>query len=443
MKFYLKFLSFSLFWLSFSARSAELRYTLEGNIQSSDNITQRSDGGSGSATTSSALLSLASTGNIDLTYDMAARLSRIDYSISELSSESTTSFEGNANYQPRETNFSVLALGNITQVPVNRFQTQQVNNTREERAVALMPTYFIRMAGNDRLNFSSTFVNFDSESNNTTQQLDNSRVINEYAMGYEKQVNETNALSLIAKKSKTDFKQALEFGAIDFDKDEVYLKWSSEGRTNRILAEYGRSKLVDQLGRELESDLKLFNLVRQINRNQTLEYRFVEGIEGALSTNLSRDRIVINQRNENIPTAQKSKENTLLYSYSGVFFRSSLSITERKVSQIFSENKEIQDNLRLAFSYSLARILGTPLDSRVELFFDKNENEFDNEQTNITNTKLTQTSLIYRHMYSEQLSFYLELQQRRSKEISIDLSVRNNDSDSIFFGVAYSNGGRF
>ncbi|MGX5172721.1 hypothetical protein ACUR5C_01680 [Aliikangiella sp. IMCC44653] len=426
------------------AEATEYRYLFGLANQSSDNITQRPGGESGSATTGSLELSLASTESIDFTYDLGLRLNRINYSVSGLESEDTKSFEGNVNYQPRSANFSVLGLGSITQVPVNRFQTQQVNNLREERAVALMPAYFVRLNTLDRITFTGMKVKFDSEtSNQAPAQLDNSRDVNEFAAELQRQINPTNFISLVAKKSTTDFTADSQQGVIDYDKQEYYLKWRSDGSTNRILAELGRSKLTDQQGRELDADLHLFNIFRQVNRNQTIEYRFTNGIQGAVSTNLATDRIVINQRNEVIPSAQLAREHSLSYAYTALFLRTALSVNQREISQVFTPNKELQKGARLAFSYGLSRLLGTPLDSRVELVFDKNESEFDSAQTQITDTQLTQVSLIYRHMYSQTLSMFIELQSRRSKELSADLSIGRNDSDSIFLGFTYSDFGRF
>jgi hypothetical protein len=425
-------------------QAAEYRYLFGIANQSSDNITQRPGGESGSATTGTIELSLASTESIDFTYDLGLRLNRINYSVAGLESEDSKGFEGNVNSQPRASNFSVLGLGSITQVPVNRFQTQQVNNLREERALAIMPAYFVRLNNLDRITFTGMKVKFDSETaNQAPGQIDNSRDVNEFAAELQRQINPTNFISLVAKKSSTDFTASSQVGVIDYDKEEYYLKWRSDGPTNRILAEFGRSKLTDQLGRELQADLQLFNLFRQVNRNQTIEYRFSDGIQGAVSTNLATDRIVINQRNEVIPSAQLAREHSLSYAYNALFLRTALSINQREISQVFSTNNEVQEGARLSFSYALSRLIGTPLDSRIELVIDKNQSEFDSEQTQITDTQLTQVSLIYRHMYSQTLSMFIELQSRRSKELSADLSIGRNDSDSIFLGFTYSDFGRF
>jgi hypothetical protein len=446
MRNFLRLSCFALIWLGLfhvdEISAIEYRYAASGIVQSSDNLTQRIDGEEGTANTLGIDFTFISEANIDWSLDVTGNLSTTEYSISELAREDIKSFRGLTLYRPEDNNFRFMLLANVAQVPRNRFQTQDINNLRDTTLIAAKPAYFINVNKSDKLNFSAMRIDFDTETESAVfTARDASRSVDEFSIGYDKQINATNSLSIIAKDKFNDFVPSLAEGGVDYDQTDVYLQWVVTGQANEIQVQYGRSKIEDALNRDLSDDLLLFTFARRINRYQTLTLSYTEGFDQFLEINQATETINVRLQNNDITTAQQVREHTLAYNHNGTYFQFGVNGFERLSKQVFDDNEDLQKGFSMRATYSLSRLIGTPLNSGISLSFRRADNYFDNNLTTVNRILTENTGLRYNHAYSPKLSFFVELTKRESTQES-NAPLENNDSNSVFFGFTYSDSGK-
>jgi len=434
-----------LFILSVNLSALEYTYNFDLGYEDSNNLNQRVDGEAGQATDFGFGFNLTNSLQKEWDLDLTGRISRTNYSVDDLSDETLKDIAGNATYKSSTSNFSVTGLLNISQAPANRFQTQEVNNIRDQNVYALMPSYFFMVNSSDRINASYTLVDFNIEgldanfqgaAGQAASSLDQNLLIN-----YSKRLNATNAIAFNIRTGEIDFDDSIELGAVDYDRDDYFLSWSVTGQTNQMQVEFGRSKITDVLSRTQEQDYQLFSFTRQLNRTNSLTLSYSNGFNNPIS-NLQTG-ISVNQQNNNITAAQEQKQYSLGYTLNGDFLSLNINASEAEVRQSFTGNIENRQIVSVGLTYRFSRTLDSFGRSNISLNYSKTDGEFESQLTNIQNNNIENYSVAYNYVYSSNLVFSLSYQSRETTQIDITNSQSLTDSKSTFFTISYSDRGRF
>lgn len=427
------------------ASALEYAYSLDLGYGKSNNLSQRRDGEEGRYVDYGLGIEIGNSLQKEWELDISGSISKVDYSETDLSSETNTELEGIAVYSSSTNNFSLVTLANISQAPINRFQTQEVNNNRDEVVYAAMPSYYFSINSADRINAFYTLVDINLEDIEGLQTGGQARssLDQEFLVNYAKQINSTNTLALNFSSGKTDFDDGLELGAVDYEREDVFLSWSVAGQTDQLQLEVGRSNIEDQLGRKQDLEHQLFEYTRQLNRNNILSLAYSDGFNNPLSNNQATNTIQVNQQNNNITAAQETKQYSLDYRINGDLLSTVFGITDGEVRQSFTQNIENRKGISLNINYQLSRILDSSGRSNIALNYLNTKSEFNGELTTVLSNEIESYGITYNYVHSRNLVFALSYSVREALQITTNNDQNIVDSKATFFTVIYSDRDRF
>ena len=419
-------------------------YTFNAGYEDSNNLSQRVGGEGGSATDYGIGFTLGNSLQKEWDLDLIANIDRTNFSGADLNDETNTTIQGSAIYKSLTSNFSFTSVIDVSQAPVNRFQTQSVNNVRDQFVYALVPSYYFAINPTDRINASYTYLDFNLDNTNGMQvgQAQSSQN-NSLLVNYAKRINATNTLAINARTGKTDFDDADGLQVVDYDRDDLFLSWTVSGETDQMQLELGRSEIVDQQKRKSNLNTQLLLYTRQLNRTNTFSLGYNKGFNNPLSNIQATGRINVNQQNNNITAAQETKEYNTSFVHTGDSLSFNLGYADAEVSQSFSNNLEKRKTQNAGITYLISRALNVSGRSNIVLNYSKSESDFNSTQTNISSNEIESYSIIYNHVYSSNLVFALSYSVRDSTQLLNDGTQNITDSESVFFTVTYSDRGKF
>jgi len=430
--------------------AVEYTYSFNTGFEDTNNITQLVDGPAGQVIDYGLGFSFANSLQKEWDLDLTGRMSKSSYSDNDLSDDTNKELQGIAIYKSSTSNFVFTTLADISQAPVNRFQTQEVNNIRDQFVYAIMPSYFYSINPADRIFASYTLVDFNLEDLDDIQNAGqaSSSFGENILVNYAKRLNASNTIAFNFRSGKTDFDDDLIAGgglvqlAVDYDQTDVFLSWIVAGQTNQLQFELGKSEIDDQLDRKQSRDSRLVSIIRQLNRTDSLSLSYSEGFNSPLSNIQASNTITVNQQNNNITAAQETEQYNLGYTVDGSALDTTISLSKIKLQQTFTENIEERRTASINVRYILSRFLERSGRSNISLDYSKSESEFDSIATNIESNDIETYGVSFNYVYSSNLLFSLSYGVRNALQIDTSSIQSNFDSKSTSLTFVYSDTGR-
>lgn len=428
---------------SVKLRASEYSYSLNSQFEDSDNLSGRQGGEEGNAKTVGLSFQLGSTNFREWELEFSGALSRVTYSDESLSDETIKEIETNLFYKPLQSNFTLFSLLNVGQAPINRFETQDVNNTRDELTFALRPFYALPLTRLDALNIGYSYVDYQLEDIESAQPFQiSSNTTSSFLINYEKKINATNQFSLNLSVGETDFDDTITLGAIDYQQDDVFMRWVVTGQTNQLQVEYGTSKIVDELQQKLDIKLQRLSYSRQLNRDNSLELNYSKSFGNALNTNQSTNTTTATQQNI-LNTAQIVEDYSLTYTRAGLLLDITIDFSDSQIKQVFTSNVEQRKSVGLALTYRMSRLINNSGQSNVRLSYNKSESEFDTVRTNFVSNEIENYTFSYNYVYSSNLLMSLAYNVRDTMQLDSDQVDTPIESKSVSIRIVYGDRGRF
>jgi len=424
-----------------SLHAAQYQYALNTQVEDSNNITGQLGGDEGEAYSLGLSFGLDSFQLREWDIDLNGQISSVEYSEDSLQNEELYDFQSTVLYKPLHSKFTLLTLANYGQVPINRFSTQEVNNVRDERAWVMRPRYYYSMTQTDRVNFEYTFFDYYLEETDQPVLGQNStNVTQSFLVNYEKQVNPTNSLSLNLKTSETEYDES-EVNAIDYDRDDIFLRWVMRNSTNQIQIDLGESDIVDANQQELKQDLQVVSISRQINLNNSIELAYSNSFNNQLNTNENTNTVSVNQQN-NFSRVQVVEEYSLNFTHDDSIFDFTLGFSDSEIDQVGSNNTEQRKQGSVGLTYSLTRLFNNGSRSSVRINYIKSESEFDTSFTAIAANEIDNYRIAFNYAFSSNFQISLEYSVRNTIQQNVDFTVNEIDTESTFINFIYSDRGR-
>lgn len=435
------FIVLSLFFFITNAFPIDYSYNVGLESSSGDNITQNADQIDGVSNTASLGFTISNEPGSVFAINSQGSISYTRFSVDELDNETDKEFQLTSIYQPKDYNFTLLSLVNLSQVPRFRFRSETVNNTRESTILGLRPNYFIRFDGSNRLNFSVTGIDFNIdrvEDQQFTLQDTSSDVV-VYSIYHDFRLNSANQFSLVAEKRLTDYEESIQGNANDYEQNNIFARWVYTGTTDAFQLEYGESKVENEANNELKIPHGSFSYERRINRRSTLALDYSEGYDRFIQVNLATNSISFNTQNSDIAQVQKLKSSGIRYNYTSTFWNFSLNGNQSKLETVFSNLRQDRvKTLGLNISYSMSRLLNTPLQSNLEFGHSKNKTQFRGNDFAVNAFEVDETYLQFNHFFTRNLRASLGYNHRSADQDSSNTSSRFvADGDSIYLSVNY------
>jgi len=419
--------------------AAEYSYSVFSDLTYSNNITRRVQEESGTALTNGASANYSVVALEEWELDFAASFSNIDYSSDNLRREKRKSLMGSAFYLPRSSNFSLFLLESISQVPQNRFSIQDVNNVRDVESTTIQPAYFFNLSPTDRINLEATYIDLTNDQDDLlVSSIDGSRVTEQGSIGYQRQINPLNRVSFIGESEQTTFDAGIDDGVLDFDQEDVFLRWEYISISTQLQIDYGRSKLSNELEQTEESDLYSFLLTRQLSAAKTLSLTSSKGFNNLLRSNIGAGTAFVDDELSDFGTASEVKDSSLNYSSTGLLFESLVSLTYKKIGSTVILNTQRRMALGLSTTYYLFTASNTPLDSNLTFDYSLSKNEFDTDLSSVNRNDVELIAITYNHGYASAFAYYVRLEQRNTSQNNRE----SGDSTSISVGFSYAPLGR-
>lgn len=436
------FTFFCLVFFSTDSLSIDYSYNLGLESSSGDNISQNSDEIDGVSNTASLAFTLSNEPGSVFSIRSEGSISYTQFSTDELDNEVNKDFQLTATYQPKNYNFNILSLVNLSQVPRFRFRSESVNNTRDSTIFAIRPNYFIRFDPSNKLNFSVTGLDFNIDEVEDQQQLtfqDSSSDVVVYSVYHDFRLNSVNQLSLVAEKRLTDYDDSSPVNASDYEQNNIFARWVYTGATNAFQLEYGESKVEDELNNELSIPHGSFSYERRINNRSSLSLNYVKGYDRFIQINLATNDISFNNQNSDVAQVQKLESSGVRYNYNSTFWNFSLNAGQSKLETVFSSLREDKvKTLGITASYSMSRLLNTPLRSNVELGHSKNKTQFRGNNFSINAFEVDETYLQFNHFFTRSFSLSLGYNHRSADQDSNNVTERFvAEGDSIYLSINY------
>lgn len=422
---------------------AEFRYSVNSSIANSDNIQQVANGDEGEIYEAGFDFTLNSTENREWELNLDSGFLLTRYS-GELANQQQKRLQGVVRYQPTAANFSANLLGNISQVPRNRFSIEGVDNLRDIQVVAINPAYFFRLNSIDRLNFSASAIDLKSEDPEGTTQVDDSRRTYEYAVSYQKRLSQINSVSINFREASNDFVDQL---AEDYDQRDLFLNLTIAGLANQLQLEYGLTEITNDFNQNNPAEFNYSRLsyTRQVNRMQSFQLSYFDGVDRVLGADSASSGNVSVQAN-NALTAQEIKDYRFDYTINSTYIQSNFGYAKRKLRQLGQEQDEREEIYDARLSYSTSRLFSTPLNSGIVLTYRLSRRGFEDNinNPNVNATETERYSLQYNHAYSTRLVFFIAFIQRDASQENFNSDITNaNNSKSVQIGFTYSDRGRW
>lgn len=436
------YVSLFLLFISRALYAADYSYGVSSEYEDSDNISGLQAGAEGEVKTVGINFTFGSTNYREWEIELNGGISNIYYSTDELGDETLKELEANVLYKPLQSHFTMYTLVNSGVAPINRFQPQEVNNIRDELVIALRPLYSIPLTKIDTINIGYAYVDYQLEDVDTTVPFQiSSNTATNFILNYEKEVNASNSISFNFGKGKTDFKDNIGFGAIDYEQDDLFLRWVVEGQTNQLQVEYGKSKIVDEFLQKLDISLQTFSFDRQINTENSLELSYSKSFGNVLDTNQATNTVTTSPPND-LNTAQIVEDHSFSYTHNGNVFNTTFGFSNTNLNQVFTENIEKRKSIQLELTYRLSRILNNSGLSNISFLYTKSESDFDTSRTDFVYHEVESYNVAYNYVYSSNFTISLIYASRDTSQLDINLLNIPIESESFSIRFAYGDRGR-
>ncbi len=427
-------------------KAVEFRYTLFSNIRYSDNLNQTINEIEGYAINGGLTFNLSNEPDAEFSYVTSGLYGVTSFSQSGIKNQYVRGFNGNFLYQPKSSNFRFLAVENISQVPQNRFVTQEINNIRDVEVTAVKPSYFLNLSGADELKFDYSFIVVDAGTTNAFINAQNgSRKINEYSFSYDHNVNANNTVSIVGRRSSTNYDEDLNIinlTGVDYNQKDIFARWRLEGQSNLLRFDAGLSSVKTELGRKIDVNLLQFLYRRQINRSHSFSLTFRQGFDSIFNFELGTNNINVNNRSGDFGNTLKLNESRFSYDIEDDFITSRLSYFDLALDSALTTNTETRKGVDFRMVYRLSRLLDTPYDTNITFAYYKSKNKFDSNLTQVTDNIVERFNLFLNYYISGNTFLYVQLQKRDSDSFVLGTPNATIKSNSIFLGISYSPNGR-
>ncbi|MET1256767.1 hypothetical protein [Aliikangiella maris] len=415
-------------------------YGFFSSLRQSDNLNQSDNGNSGTAYDLGMRFGIGNNASNVINYEIDGVLATADYTSDDLDREYYRSLDGRFQYQAVDSNFGFIALEQLTQVPANRFATQETNNLRDINVYAARPTYYIRLSGEDKINLYATYIDF-SAGENTLDATNNSKNETMFSMDYAHRLNPITTITLVAEKSETDFDEAfneLTRTADDFSQNDIFMRWETRGKTTSLRANLGQSEVTTDSGEKFDADLLDINLSRVINRTQSINLGFRKGFDSLLGFNLDANQININSQSVNFNTALETKQHSLTYEYRDISFSSSLRIFSAELSSVQVQNNETRKGAEFNISYSLSHLLKNPLESNIQFQYSRTDSEFSTQDVVSLNNLVENFEIRFNYSINRKLDLYARVEKRVSESQNVGEAMVDSSANNFVLGVTYT-----
>lgn len=415
--------------------AAEFGYSIFSDLTHSDNISTSSDGGEGSSLNTGGTINFDSDGYAGWYFDINGSYSTIEYSESGLSGEQRKTLSSSIEYRPTTNNLSLVISQNLSQVPQNRFTTNDVNNVRDVNVLSVEPGYFVHLSPSDQINLSAIFTKLDNgDQTDDAVFVDGSRETREFTLGYERQINALNFVSLIGETQETLFDEEMSAGGLDFTQSDLFLRWSYQGGTTTLTVDYGLSEVSnDGEEEDIDSDLYSVSFSRQLNSSHAVLFTSSKGFNNLLRTDANTEIVSPDDDLSDFSQAVAVRDTNLSYTANGTSFDVVANTTYRKIDGTGNRSTETRRGFGFGVTYYVSRAFNSPLDTNVTVAYNRSKNTFENSLTDVSENKVEFISVTYNHAYSRALNFYARLSTR-------DTSQNNNssgDSNALTLGFTY------
>lgn len=416
----------------------EYNYSIFATTLYNDNFNSNLEDPSGYSLNSGVSFRINTDQNSDWILDATGVYSKEFFSLSQLPSQSTNQLSFDLNYDAADSNFGLLLRDDFSQTPQNRTSTQGVNNLTDVNVVTVRPEYFFNLTSLDKLYFEATRIKSDrtDQSEIVSDGLSFDTKTEIKSVRLERKLNETSEFSIVASETDTDFESDTGVDSSDFVQDDRYFRWVGRGTYNQLQVEYGTSEIIDEEGRNFDTDLLNVIYNRQINSSHELALSYREGFDVQLSDN-SIDGSV-NVSDDSFGAAQEFTSANLSYIVSGTFVNVTFNLFDLQFNGTGNDTEELRKGISLSASYSLARVFSTAIDTNVAIDFRKSENTFIALDGSTINTETQTIDLRFNYVYSPTMSYFASLNIRATDSDNPINQLNGGDSNSIGVGFVYT-----
>jgi len=436
------FISFFIFLFTCNCIVAlEYQYGLNANYRLSDNILESMPATSGSIVNTGFSFNLTEREHKDWFVQARGTFNHEEFSVDQVRSRNRKSFSGRFEYNPSSNNFSLIVLDELSEVPEDRFNAQSDLNVRETNVLSVIPSYVYNMSALDRLNFRGNYVktkNNGAQNGNQANQIINaSQESKSYSAEYERQLNSTNQLFTIYSKTMVAFDSG---NGIDYDLQNLLLRWVINGRATGVQLEFGRSEIEDVNSNVVGLNTYRATVRRIINSSHSFVIDIRKAFDSEIETNSVNNSVDIGDAANNLIRAQIIKSSNLRYEINTESLVASVSIFQNETRDAVGISQEEQVGYTGSLSYPISRLFFGNDRSQLQLNFSDSKNTFDSNTNNFQafENRVRLQELIYSHNYNDKLSFYLVIQNQELSGGRLNSGSLQGDSKSISIGFNYS-----
>lgn len=416
----------------------EYNYSIFATTLYNDNFNSNLEDPSGYSLNSGVSFRVNTDQNSDWILDATGVYSKEFFSLSQLTAQSTNQLAFDLNYDASDSNFSLLLRDDFSQTPQNRTSTQGVNNLTDVNVVTVRPEYFFNLTSLDKLYFEAAHIksNRTDQSELVSDGLSFDTKTKIKSIRLERKLNASSDFSFVATETDTDFESDSGADSTDFVQDDRYFRWVGRGIYNQLQLEYGASKIVDEEGRDFDTDLLSVIYSRQINSSHELEVSYREGFDVQLSDNSIDGSVDISD--ESFGAAQEFSSSNISYIVSGSFVNFTINLFELKFNGTGNDTEELRKGASVSASYSLAKVFSTAIDTNIAIDFRKSENTFTALVGSNINTETQTIDLRFNYVYSPTMSYFVSLNVRATDSDNPINQLNGGDSNSIGVGFVYT-----
>jgi hypothetical protein len=439
-----RFLIAIVIFISLDNFATTFEYTWRNSLANSSNVTQLPSGDAGNIFTSGFIFFVESENLQEWEFSLNGELSRIWYTGQGVIDEDRPSLATVASYNSASSNFSLNFIADVSQSPINRFQTQEVNNFRDTFLYAVSPNYFFNITDSTKLNFNYQHASYDINTESLAETFQNTpRLEQQLSVSLETLINSSNRFALVSRKKDTDFNTTRENIAVDFFQYDILGRWIVSNVTNQLLVEAGKVRIDSYGENSTEDNQWRIMFSRQLNRYQSLNIQYSKSIASLFTINQATGNIIINQQNNAISNAQVSKGGGLQYAINNGQVSLTIGVLENDLYGLFDTSFEIRRQKSLRMSYSLSRLMMSPLPRNLSIFLSENESDFDLSVTNVQENIIKIHSISYSQTLSPNFIVFFDYSKRKALRDFINLPNEVTLSETFSIGFEYRSNGRF
>ncbi len=425
--------------------AGQYNYAIFSSAEMSDNILQSSNKESGHSVDTGLNFSFSSDVDHELVSSFNGAISHETYSQSQADDQIYKQASALLVWEPRTNNFSLRLLDELSQVPQNRYTSQQLGNYRDSNVVSVNPEYFFKMNSLERLNFSADFIKSKDEGvvNAAGAVVDASRFTQNSSVSYQRELSSTSRIYLVYARIDTDFAADVSQGAVDYVQDDLFVRWVVHGRATRLQLELGRSDLVDEFNKEKSVTLRELSVTRQINYNNELVFFHRSGFNNMLNLNFSSDSVDVGNPANNLLSAQITTETSFAYRITSDHLNLSFRMYRTLIEGAFEESEELQRGADFNITYPVSRLFGVTTNSDISFTYSKTKNSYELENAGTVDNGEEQFQLSFNYNYSPTLTFFISMFHRRNSEGVTGSEEFEVETNRLGLGFSYSPSGRF